>query len=342
MILATIWFLLWGLLWAIYFITDGYDLGIGSLLPFLGRDESRRRVMLGAVGPLWDGFEVWLLTAGGVTFAAFPKMYAVMFSAFYTPLMLLLFALILRGVSFEFRGQVESPTWRKIWDACIFLGSLVPAVLFGVAFANIFRGIPLDAQGVYQGNLFTLLNPYGLLGGVLFLLFFLTHGAIMLAHRTEGELQKDAARAANRLWYGWLIAAVVCLVASAFSTNLYSIYLAHPALFLVIALAVAALLGVKVFLIKGNYRLAWLSSAVAILGVVFYGVIGLYPNMLPSSLDPSYSVTVSGAASTALTLTIMLVLGLIFLPIVIGYQFWAYRLFAGKVTENTLAAEDTY
>ena len=161
--LQTAWFFLWVLLWAVYFITDGFDLGIGSLLPFLGKDNDQKRIMYNAIGPLWDGNEVWVLTAGGVTFAAFPTVYAVMFSSLYSALMLILFALIVRGVSFEFRNKVDSPGWQKLWDTCLFVGSFLPALLFGVAFANIFQGIPIDADGVYHGTLFTLLNPYGLL-----------------------------------------------------------------------------------------------------------------------------------------------------------------------------------
>ena len=211
MILQDIWFFLWGLLWAIYFITDGFDLGIGALLPFLGKDEDSKKVMITAMGPLWDGNEVWLLTAGGVTFAAFPKVYAVMFSSLYSALMFILFALILRGVSLEFRGQIESPGWKRLWDICLFLGSLLPAILFGAAFANIFRGIPFDQNGVYQGSLFTLLNPYGLLGGILFLLLFLVHGANWLAIKSDGDLQERAINTGKKLWPLLFIVAVVFL-----------------------------------------------------------------------------------------------------------------------------------
>ena len=172
MVLQTIWFFLWGLLWAMYFMTDGFDLGIGTLYPILGKSNEDKQTMINAMGPLWDGNEVWLLTAGGVTFAAFPLVYSVMFSSLYTALMLILFALIIRGVSFEFRNKINHPGWIKVWDACIFIGSIAPAILFGVAFANILRGVPINGEGLFQGNLFTLLNPYGLLGGVLFLLLF--------------------------------------------------------------------------------------------------------------------------------------------------------------------------
>jgi cytochrome d ubiquinol oxidase subunit II len=340
--LATVWFLLWGLLWAVYFITDGWDLGIGTLYPFLGRNETDKRIMINVVGPLWDGNEVWLLTAGGVTFAAFPLTYAVLFSSFYTPLMLLLFALIFRGVSFEYRGKSENKTWVKFWDWCIFLGSMLPAILLGVAFANIFRGVPIDQDGVFKGNLLTFLNPYGLLGGLVFLSFFITHGATMLAFKTEGGLHQRAAKVANQAWYAYLITAVLCLGFSAVATNLYANYLAQPALFLIIALAVAGVLGIKFFLIKQDYFKAWVSSAVSILGVTFFGIVGLHPVMLPSSLDPAYSVTIQKAASSPLTLTIMLVLALIFVPIVIGYQIWANLLFKEAVTEKHLEEDEAY
>ena len=338
--LPMIWFLLWGLLWAVYFVTDGFDLGVGTLLPFLGKDDTQRRIMYNAVGPLWDGNEVWLITAGGVTFAAFPKTYAVMFSALYTPLMLLLFALILRGVSFEFRGKVESPAWRKLWDGCMFLGSLVPALLLGVAFANIFKGIAIDGMGVYQGTLFTLLNPYGLLGGIFFLTFFLVHGSIWLAVKSEGDLHERALKTAHGLWWVLLGAAAALLVAGAFATRLYDNYVAHPVLFLVPAFTVLCLLGVKFYLTRGLLWKAWFSSALTIVGATFYGIVGLFPNMLPSSIDPAYSVTVYNAASSPKTLTIMFVLAVIFTPIVLLYQFWAYHLFKNKVTEEDLTYDE--
>jgi cytochrome d ubiquinol oxidase subunit II len=340
--LQNVWFFLWGLLWAVYFMTDGFDLGIGSLIPFLGKNNEQRRVMYNSVGPLWDGNEVWLLTAGGVTFAAFPRVYAVMFSSLYSALMLILFALILRGVSFEFRGKVENPGWQKIWDTCMFLGSLLPAVLFGVAFANIFHGIPIDQDGIYQGTLLTLLNPYGLLGGVLFLFFFLVHGAIWLTIKSEGELHESAVGTAHKLWFVLLIVAVIFLVASKFATTLYDNYIDHPILFVFILIPVLALFGIKIFLVKGNYWKAWFSSALTIVGATFYGVIGLFPNMFPSSMNPEYSLTAHNASSTPLTLKIMLTVVLIFVPVVLAYQIWAYNLFKGKVTKEDLAYDETY
>jgi cytochrome d ubiquinol oxidase subunit II len=336
MVLESVWFFLWGLLWAVYFMTDGFDLGVGSLLPFLGKSEEDKKIMVNSLGPLWDGNEVWLLTAGGVTFAAFPKVYAVMFSSLYSALMLILFALIVRGVAFEFRGKVDSPAWRKIWDTCLFIGSILPAILFGVAFANIFRGIPIDADGVYQGTLLTLLNPYGLVGGVLFLLLFLVHGALWLSIKSDGDLQRRAVAAAHKLWPVELGMAVIFLIASFFATRLYDNYLAHPLLFIIVLLAVAGLLGIKVFLARQAMFKAWFSSALTIVAATFYGVIGLYPNMFPSNLDANFSLTAHNSASSALTLKIMLVVVILFVPIVLAYQTWNYFLFKSKVTREDM------
>jgi cytochrome d ubiquinol oxidase subunit II len=342
MILQSIWFFLWGLLWAIFFITDGFDFGIGTLYPFLGKSDQDKRMMINAMGPLWDGNEVWLITAGGVTFAAFPLVYAVMFSSLYTALMLILFALILRGVSFEFRGKVDHPAWRKLWDTCIFIGSFAPALLFGVAFANIFKGLPLNQEHLFQGNLLTLLNPYGLLGGVLFVLFFLVHGALWLAIRTQGDLHQRAVGAANALWLILLLAAVGFLVYSAVATPLYANYMARPYLFVVILLAVAGLLGIKYFLSKQHYFKAWFASALAIMGATFFGIVGLFPSLLPSSINAEYSLTAHNASSSPLTLKIMLVVVLLFIPVVLAYQIWAYNMFRAKVTQEDLALEEAY
>jgi len=342
MLLQSIWFYLWGLLWAVFFITDGFDFGVGSLYPFLGKTDRDKRIMINSLGPLWDGNEVWLLTAGGVTFAAFPLVYAVMFSSLYTALMLILFALILRGVSFEFRGKVKSPAWRRLWDTCIFIGSVTPAILFGVAFANIFQGLPIDENHLFQGNLLTLLNPYGLLGGILFLVFFLVHGALWLSIRTEGELQQRAIKTANLLWPALLIVAVAFLAYSAVATSLYQNYLAHPALFIVILAAVAGLLGIKLFMAKKAYFSAWFASALAIIGATFFGVVGLFPNMFPSNINPEFSLTAFNASSSPLTLKIMLMVVLLFIPVVIVYQIWSYSMFSGKVTDQDLDLEEAY
>jgi len=338
--LETIWFVLWGVLWAIYFMLDGFDLGLGTLMPYLARKEEERRIVYSSMGPFWDGNEVWLITAGGVTFAAFPKTYAVLFSSLYSALMLLLFCLIFRGISIEFRGKLASPAWRAAWDACLTVASLAASVLLGVAFANIFKGIPIDAEGVYHGTLLTLLNPYGLLGGGLFLLLFLVHGALWQAVKADGPLQERAARTAIRLWPVLLVVAVAFLVATGFATALWQNYLGSPVLLLIPLAAVAGLLGSRVFMARGDWWKAWFASCLAIVAATLFGVIGMYPNLLPSSLDPAFSLTIANSASTQLTLKIMLVVVLVFVPIVILYQGWVYHLFRGKVTEKDLAYEE--
>lgn len=323
-------------------MTDGFDLGIGTLYPFIGKTDREKRIMINSLGPLWDGNEVWLITAGGVTFAAFPTVYAVMFSSLYTALMLILFALILRGVSFEFRGKVDSPAWRKIWDTAIFVGSFTPALLFGVAFANIFQGIPFDREGVYHGTLLTLLNPYGLIGGVLFLLLFLQHGALWLTIRTTGDLQQRARKTAGIIWWVLLVVAVLFLVFTKFATGLYDNYISHPLLFFIPVVAVIALIGTRLLLAKGAFLNAWLTSALTIVACTFFGIAGLFPNLFPSSLNPEFSLTAYNASSSPLTLRIMLIVVLIFIPIVLIYQIWAYRLFTDKVTDKDLAYEEAY
>lgn len=340
--LETIWFLLWGVLWAIYFILDGYDLGIGSLLPVLGKSDRDRRVMLNSMGPFWDGNEVWLITAGGVTFAAFPKAYAVMFSGLYTPLMLLLFALIIRGVSLEFRHQVESNAWRKAWDWGATVGSFLPALLLGVAFANIFMGLPLDENGIFQGNLFTLLNPYGLAGGVLFVLLFIMHGALWLTIKADGDLQQRAAALTRKLWP--ILVAVIGLfvVLTVFYTNLLTNYLRNPLMLIMLVVPVLALILMRRQIGREDWWYAWGLSAVLIAGLTLFGVIGLYPALLPSSIAPEYSITIMNAASSTLTLSIMLAVTLLFIPIVAYYQFWLYRTFSHRVTDKELGQDGAY
>lgn len=342
MALQTTWFLLWGILWMVYFILDGFDLGLGTIMPLVSKTDNDRRIIYNSMGPVWDGNEVWLITAGGVTFAAFPKVYAVMFSSLYTPLLLLLFALIVRGVSFEFRNKIDSPVWRKVWDYCLVIGSFIAALLLGVAFANIFKGLPIDGKGIFHGNLFTLLNPYGLIGGILFVLLFVVHGAIWLAIKSEGELQKRGADFANKAWYLLLIVAVIFLIASACVTPLYNNYLKTPVLFLIPAITVVALLGTKLFLLKKNYWKAWFASAITIGTAALFGVVGLFPNMFPSTINRSYSLTAFNASGSPLTLKIMLVVALIFVPIVIVYQFFTYKMFSGKLTEKDLEYEEAY
>ena len=333
--LETIWFILWGVLWAVYFMLDGFDLGLGTLLPFLAKDETERRMVYTSMGPFWNGNEVWLLTAGGATFAAFPAAYATMFSAMYTPLMFLLFAIIIRGIAFEYRGKVDDARWRAVWDKLFVVGSALPMLLLGVAFANIFAGVPINASGVLQGNLLTFLNPYGLLGGTLFVMLFLVHGALWGAWRTAGELGERAGRAAEKLWPVLLVVAVLFLGASGFATPLYRNYLTMPLLWIFPLLAVAGLILTRLHIAGKEWGKAWGWSASTIAGATFFGVAGLFPNIFPSSLDPAFSKTAFNSASTTKTLGIMLAVALVMVPTVIAYQFWVYRLFSGKITRES-------
>jgi cytochrome d ubiquinol oxidase subunit II len=340
--LQIIWFLLWGLLWAIYFMLDGFDLGMGTLLPFLACTEDERRTMYNAAGPYWDGNEVWLITAGGVTFAAFPAAYAVLFSALYAPLLILLFALIFRAVSFEFRNKIDDTRWKKLWDVFQFLGNFIPALLLGVAFAGLFQGIPINGNGVHTGNLFSLLNFYGLLGGIFFVVMFAVHGALWLNLKSEGILRARAEACAHKLWWPLAGTAVAFLVATAFYTPLYANYLRTPILGVIPLLAVILLFSVRMMLPAGKPVCAFAASAGFILCVTLFGVIGMFPNIVLSSIKPEYSVTVTEAASSQLTLTIMLCVALICVPVVIIYQAWVYRLFSGRVTKKMLDSEYSY
>jgi cytochrome bd ubiquinol oxidase subunit II len=340
--LETVWFILWAVLWGIYFSLDGFDLGLAILRPFVSRSESDTRIIYNSMGPFWDGNEVWLVTAGGVTFAAFPSTYAVMFSTLYTPLLFILFGLIIRAASFEFRNKVDSEAWRKLWDTCQLVGSFVPALLFGVAFANIFQGIPFDNKGVFHGTVVTLLNPYGILGGVLFVLLFCVHGSLWLSIKSEGDLHKRAAAASSRLWVALLLVAVTFLAATWFATNLYSNYLKTPILFVIPLVTVAALTLTRFYIAMQDWWRAWAASAVTIFSATLFGVAGMFPNLFPSSLNAAYSMTAFNSSSSPMTLKIMLVVVLIFLPIVIAYQGWVYFLFKDKVTEESLLSDEAY
>ena len=332
LVLATIWFILWGVLWAVYFMLDGFDLGVGSLMPFLAKDETEKRIMYNTTGPFWDGNEVWLISAGGVTFAAFPYAYAQLFSGLYTALMLLLFCLILRGVSFEFRSKVDSPGWKKVWDTCQFLGSLLPALLLGVAFANLFRGLPLNGDGFNTGTIFGLLNPYGLAGGVLFVIMFLMHGALWLNIRTTGDLKARAEGVALKLWPALVVATVLFLIYTYVETQLFANFLQYPLLLVILALPVAGLVLMRTNLGAGKSWLAWGSSSLYIVGVAAFGLTGMFPALLISNPNPGNSVLATDptVVSSLLTLEIMLGVALVFVPIVIGYQFWVYKTFTAE------------
>ncbi|SEM58513.1 cytochrome bd-I ubiquinol oxidase subunit 2 apoprotein [Syntrophus gentianae] len=326
-----LWFVLLGVLWAVYFATDGFDLGAGMLLFSLGKTEEEKQALLESFGPLWNGNEVWLVTAGGATFAAFPAAYAATFSSFYVPLLLILFALIVRGVALEFREKLESPGWQAIWDATIFVGSAVPALLFGVFYGNIFQGLPMDHRG-FSGPLTELLNPYALLVGLLFCVLFVVHGALWIAFKTEGDLSARAADLARRFWLPLAATVVLFIIGSGFKTRLFVNYFSNGALLVFPILAFLALFALSFYLQKSSYFKAFLASGLHILLLIATGFAGLYPNLLPSRIDPAFSVTIFNAASGLYTLKLMTGVAAIFVPLVILYQSWVYRVFRGKIS----------
>jgi cytochrome d ubiquinol oxidase subunit II len=254
--------------------------------------------------------------------------------------MLILFALIFRGVTFAFRGKVDDPKWRNIWDLALVLGSFLPALLFGVAFANLFQGLPIDGEGIFQGNLLTLLNPYGIAGGLLFVTIFAMHGSLWLSTKSEGELQTRAGDLAKKIWPVVLLLAVIFLLATLRLTNLYDNYLANPVLFLIPAAAVFALLATRVLMAMSAWWKAWIASALTIVSTTLFGVVGLYPNLIPSTIDPKFSMTVTNSSSSPLTLKIMLGVALTFVPIVIAYQIWVHFLFKDTLTDEEAAYEE--
>jgi cytochrome d ubiquinol oxidase subunit II len=331
----SVWFLLIAVLWVGYFILEGFDFGVGILLPFVSRGEADRRAVLTTLGPVWDGNEVWLLVSGGATFAAFPEWYATLFSGFYLPLFLILVALIVRGLSFEYRSKYGKPQWRKRWDIAIFVGSAVPALLWGVAFANIVRGVPLEKASSgsieYVGGFFNLLNPYALVGGVVTLTIFLTHGAHFLALKTDGEIRVRAHALAIRLG---LVAAVAAVGFLAWSNIML------PSIntkFLVLSVATALIwVGAIVANIKGREGWAFIASSVAIATFVSGLFEALYPRVMPSSRGAQFDLTIFNASSSNYTLKVMTVVAVVMTPIVLVYQGWTYWVFRKRVSASQI------
>ena len=322
--LTTVWFILIAVLWIGYFTLEGFDFGVGMLLPVLARDETERRVMINTIGPVWDGNEVWVLVAGGATFAAFPEWYATLFSGFYLPLLLILVGLIIRGLAFEYRHHRDEATWKARWDLALIIGSAVPAVLWGVAFANIVHGVPIDADKEYTGTIFTLLNPYGLLGGLVTLTLFLTHGAMFVALKTDGDLRHRARALAVRIGLVAALFAVVFLVWTQADTG--TIYSA-----LLFVLAAGSLVGGIYFAHLGREGWGFIGTFVAI-GLAVAGLfVALFPDVMPTTLSDGVSLTTTNAAATAYTLKVMTWVAVIFTPIVLGYQAWTYWVFRKRI-----------
>ena len=327
MTLVDLWFYLIAALWIGYFFLEGFDFGVGMLLPILARSERERRVLINTIGPVWDGNEVWLLVAGGATFAAFPDWYATLFSGFYLPLLLILVALILRAVAFEYRGKgpkIDGQQWRSRWDMCIIFGSYVPAILWGVAFANIVRGVPLNAQHDYVGGFFNLLNPYALLGGVALGSLFLLHGAVFVGLKTSGEIQQRATAYARNIG---VVATVIAVGFIAWTQ------LAYGGTFSLIYFVVAAvgLLGALAAVRANRDGWAFIGMGVTIAFLVLALFAALYPNVMPAT-DPALSLTAQTAASSTYTLTVMTWVALGMTPIVIAYQAWSYWVFRRRIS----------
>jgi len=338
--LTDLWFIAIAVLWAGYFMLEGFDFGVGILLPVLGRSEASRRVMINSIGPFWDGNEVWLITAGGATFAAFPGWYASMFSSFYLALLIILVALIVRGVSFEFRGKRDGAPWRLGCDAALFAGSVIPAILWGVAFGNIVRGIPLNAQHNFAGNFFTLLNPYALLGGLAMLALFTTHGAVFLTLKTTGDLRRRASALA------WKTGIAAILTGGGFLAWTGASYRApgHSGTTGAASVALAAVAAVGLVMTvlasrAGREGVAFTGNAVAIVAATGSLFAALYPRVLPSTLTYAGTLTTANASSTANTLAVMTVVAAIFLPFVLLYQAWTYWVFRKRVTSAPVGAE---
>ncbi len=333
--LATLWFFIVAFFFVGYFVLDGFDFGVGMSLPFLGKDDVSRRQVINTIGPVWDLNETWVIVAGACLFAAFPEWYATLFSGFYLALLLILLALIARGVSFEYRHQREGLKWKKAFDTMIIVGSAVPALLWGVAVANIVQGVPLDADHEFIGSFLTLLNPYGLLGGLTTLLLFFTHGVYFVALKTDGQVRTDARKLARTSGL------LTIVVAAAFLgwTVVNAIGAQAPALPLVIVCAVlAAVLLIASVLANATDREGWAFGFGA--GTVAFAVLtlwlALFPNVMPSTTDPAGTLTIENASSTDYTLTIMTWAAVVFLPLVLLYQGWTYWIFRKRVMRSRI------
>lgn len=322
--LTTVWFVAIATLWTGYFVLEGFDFGVGMLYRVLGRNEPERRAAISTIGPVWDGNEVWLIMAGAATFAAFPEWYATLFSGFYLPLFAILVGLIVRGVALEYRGKRDDPVWRSRMDVMIVVGSVLPALLWGVAFGNIVRGVPLDADYEYVGSFGTLLNPFALLGGLTFVAVFVTHGAIFLALRTTDDLRVRANRLATRTG---AVAAVLTIAFLAWAQALRG----DTVSVVVTIAAIVAFAGGLVANLLRREGWAFVGTTLAIGLAVVSLFVALFPDVMPSTLGPGTTLTAVEAASSAYTLKAMTIITAIFMPLVLVYQGWTYWVFRKRV-----------
>jgi cytochrome d ubiquinol oxidase subunit II len=329
------WFWIVAFLFVGYFVLDGFDFGVGMSLPFLGKNDVSRRQVINTIGPIWDLNETWVIVAGACLFASFPEWYATLFSGFYLPLLLILLALILRGVSFEYRHQRESAQWKRGFDRMIVIGSAVPALLWGVAFGNIVQGVAINESHIYVGGFFALLNPYSLLVGVTTLLLFFLHGVLFVSLKTDGQVHADARRLVK-------LAAGPTVLAAA-GTVIWTIGIAWdreaPLMLMVIGcglVAALALIASVLFSMRGRDGRAFTAGAVTVASAVVMLFAALFPYVMPSTIDPAFSLTIENASSTPYTLTIMSWTALIALPLVLAYQTWTYWIFRKRVTRSSI------
>jgi cytochrome d ubiquinol oxidase subunit II len=329
--LNEIWFLIVGFLFIGYFVLDGFDFGVGMALPFLGKDDTDRRVLINTIGPVWDLNETWVLVAGASLFASFPEWYASLFSGFYLALLLILAALIARGVAFEYRSKNDSPKWRKTFDWMITIGSALPALLWGVAFANIVQGVPLNADHIYTGTLFTLLNPYGLLGGLVTLTLFFTHGLIFITLKTEDQMKESARALAKK-------SGIVTTVLAA--TFLVWTLVAHFSVigFILTALAALSLIAAQWANFARREGISFALMVFTIVTAVGALFAALFPNVLPSTTDPAFSLTIQNASSSQYTLTVMSWVAVFMIPFVLAYQTWTYWVFRKRISRKSIPA----
>ncbi len=332
--LNTLWFILITVLFTGFFVLEGFDYGVGILLPVLGKDDTERRMIINTIGPVWDANEVWMLTAGGALFAAFPMWYATMFSGFYLALVLMLAALIMRGVSFEFRSKDRHPRWRSFWDWSIFFGSLLPALLWGVALGNLLQGVPIDANQNYAGDFFSLLSPFTLLTGVYTVVLATLHGAVFLSGKLGGELADRARKIAWRAWFIAVPLAVATIIGLDLATDIVARLGVIPGV--VPLTGLIALLAGGWFIRNKHDGWAFVATALAVAFAIVTVFMTLYPRVMISSLNPDWSLTIYNASSTPYTLSVMTVVALIFVPIVLVYQGWTYYVFRQRITRQTI------
>ncbi len=328
--LQDLWFVLISVLFIGFFFLEGFDYGVGILAPFLGKTEPERKAIISTIGPHWDANEVWMITAGGAMFAAFPHWYATLFSGFYLALVVILLALIARGVAFKFRNSEANPRWRQYWDWAIFIGSLVPGLLWGVAFGNLINGTPINANMDFTGNFFDLLNPYSLICGVAGLSVFILHGALFLSLKTDGVLRQRAEDLARKLWAPVVVVSLILAAANYLYIDIFTKVGVNPG---IIPIATgAALLSVGYFVRERQYGWSFVMMGLTIVLALVTFFWFMYPNVMVSSTDEAYNLTVSNASSSDYTLEIMTIVAVFFVPVVLIYQGWSYWIFRRRVT----------